>query len=120
RAAEIRKRLAMHYVRHDDAHGAIRIEIPSGSYRAVFEMMDRQGSNVVHKLSGESVVSRDFPGDELVGNSAEHAGEARLRSETSRCRAGRESTKNAPKLDRTDDRSNPGDGPTLRGWTSHA
>lgn len=38
RAAELRKRLAQHYMRTGAPEGAIRIEIPTGSYRAVFEM----------------------------------------------------------------------------------
>jgi hypothetical protein len=37
RAAEVRKRLAQHYLHGDGADEEIRIEIPSGSYRAIFE-----------------------------------------------------------------------------------
>ena len=40
RAAELRKRLAQHYMRTGGSKGAIRIEIPTGSYRAVFEIAD--------------------------------------------------------------------------------
>ena len=40
RAAELRKRLAQHYMRAGGSTGAIRIEIPTGSYRAVFEMAE--------------------------------------------------------------------------------
>jgi hypothetical protein len=38
RAAELRKRLAQHYMRAGAPDEAIRIEIPTGSYRAVFEI----------------------------------------------------------------------------------
>ena len=40
RAAELRKRLAQHYMRAGAPNEAIRIEIPIGSYRAVFEMAE--------------------------------------------------------------------------------
>lgn len=36
RAAEVRKRLAQHYMHEDGARERIRIEIPSGPYRALF------------------------------------------------------------------------------------
>jgi hypothetical protein len=42
RAAEVRKRLAQHYQQHDHVREAIRIEIPVGSYRAVFEQWTSQ------------------------------------------------------------------------------
>ena len=38
RAAEIRKRLAQHYLGSEGASEEIRIEVPSGSYRAVFAL----------------------------------------------------------------------------------
>jgi hypothetical protein len=48
RAAEVRKRLAQHYQQHDHVHEAIRIEIPVGSYRAVFETLDSSGLGSAH------------------------------------------------------------------------
>ena len=39
RAAEVRKRLAQHYL-HGDSPVPLRIDIPSGSYRATFDLMD--------------------------------------------------------------------------------
>jgi hypothetical protein len=44
RAAELRKRLAQHYMRAGGANGGIRIEIPTGSYRAVFEVAESSES----------------------------------------------------------------------------
>ena len=41
RAAELRKRLAQHYMRtREPRKETIRIEIPTGSYRAIFEVAD--------------------------------------------------------------------------------
>jgi hypothetical protein len=37
RAAEVRKRLAQHYMHEGDSQDGIRIDIPSGSYHATFE-----------------------------------------------------------------------------------
>jgi hypothetical protein len=65
RAAELRKRLAQHYMRTRDSKGAIRIEIPTGSYRAIFEIEDEieyRGVLPVHEtsvdLSGNVVVQK--------------------------------------------------------------
>lgn len=41
RAAEVRKRLAQHYMHAEGAGEALRIEIPPGSYRAIFAAIDR-------------------------------------------------------------------------------
>ncbi len=41
RAAEVRKRLAQHYMHGEGAGEGLRIEIPPGSYRAVFAGTDR-------------------------------------------------------------------------------
>ncbi len=41
RAAEVRKRLAQHYMHGEGAAEAIRIEIPPGSYRAIFAAIDK-------------------------------------------------------------------------------
>jgi hypothetical protein len=41
RAAEVRKRLAQHYMHGEGASEALRIEIPPGSYRATFAAIDR-------------------------------------------------------------------------------
>jgi len=43
RAAEVRKRLAQHYLGNEGALEAVRIDIPSGSYRAHFESPDSRG-----------------------------------------------------------------------------
>ena len=40
RAAEVRKRLAQHYMHHAKQARTLRIDIPSGSYRAVFEISE--------------------------------------------------------------------------------
>jgi hypothetical protein len=40
RAAEVRKRLAQHYL-HLDSPVLLRIDIPSGSYRATFDLVDK-------------------------------------------------------------------------------
>lgn len=96
RAAEVRKRLAQHYVRNDDAQGAIRIEIPSGSYRAVFQTVERRGADSLIKLSGEPVGLKDFRGEEMVGDSADHTGETSLPEKDSAI----ESVINSPKARR--------------------
>jgi hypothetical protein len=41
RAAEVRKRLAQHYMHGEGASETLRIEIPAGSYRAIFAPIDR-------------------------------------------------------------------------------
>jgi hypothetical protein len=43
RAAEVRKRLAQHYTQGDGASEELRIEIPSGSYRAIFAARESYG-----------------------------------------------------------------------------
>ncbi len=62
RAAELRKRLAQHYMRTRGSKGAIRIEIPTGSYRAIFEIADELESGTVLPVHG--------PGADLSGNVA--------------------------------------------------
>jgi hypothetical protein len=51
RAAEVRKRLAQHYVHGEGAHEELRIEIPSGSYRAIFATRDTGETNEIHHES---------------------------------------------------------------------
>jgi hypothetical protein len=76
RAAELRKRLAQHYMRTRGSKGAIRIEIPTGSYRAIFEIADEiesRGVLPVHEpsvdLSGNVVVQKAAgPGTETVAH----------------------------------------------------
>lgn len=40
RAAEVRKRLAQHYMQEGGAQSAVRIDVPSGSYHATFEIRE--------------------------------------------------------------------------------
>ena len=49
RAAEIRKRLAQHYLHGEGANEEIRIEIPPGSYRAVFVTRNTNESTDLHR-----------------------------------------------------------------------
>jgi hypothetical protein len=55
RAAEIRKRLAQHYLHGEGASEEIRIEIPPGSYRAVFATRNTYESTDVSRAAGLSV-----------------------------------------------------------------
>ena len=52
RAAEIRKRLAQHYLHGEGAGEEIRIEIPPGSYRAVFATRNTNESTDMHRGTG--------------------------------------------------------------------
>lgn len=73
RAAELRKRLAQHYMRTDGPHGAIRIEIPTGSYRAVFEMQEL--SEMSGTLPGRAIEAdqpAEVQGGHSSGISADH------------------------------------------------
>jgi hypothetical protein len=54
RAAEVRKRLAQHYMHEDGAKERIRIEIPSGSYRALFEACTGKPSEEADRAPGKS------------------------------------------------------------------
>jgi hypothetical protein len=69
RAAELRKRLAQHYMGAGGADAAIRIEIPTGSYRAVFETAQLSGSRGTHpeRATGSdqlvNVLDGKSPGD---------------------------------------------------------
>jgi hypothetical protein len=54
RAAEVRKRLAQHYLHQNGVDEEIQIEIPSGSYRAVFEMPAGSGSGNAHREAEKS------------------------------------------------------------------
>jgi hypothetical protein len=67
RAAELRKRLAQHYMRTRDSKGAIRIDIPTGSYRAIFEIADEIESRGVLPVHEPSV---DLSGNVVVQKSA--------------------------------------------------
>lgn len=58
RAAEVRKRLAQHYLRQDHVDEEIQIKIPSGSYRAVFEKRAGSRSGTAHR---ETEKSNDAP-----------------------------------------------------------
>ena len=49
RAAEVRKRLAQHYMQGEGASERLRIEIPAGSYRAYFATRNSE-SNEIHEL----------------------------------------------------------------------
>lgn len=52
RAAEVRKRLAQHYMHAENAGEEIRIEIPSGSYKAVFATRNTNESIDPHRGTG--------------------------------------------------------------------
>jgi hypothetical protein len=54
RAAEVRKRLAQHYMQGEGADEKIRIEIPSGSYRAVFLARESSESSEARRETGPS------------------------------------------------------------------
>ncbi|MGC2403043.1 MAG: hypothetical protein WA510_24860 [Acidobacteriaceae bacterium] len=72
RAAELRKRLAQHYMGTRDSKGAIRIEIPTGSYRAIFEIADELESRGVLPVHEPSA---DLSGDVAVQQAASHSGD---------------------------------------------
>jgi hypothetical protein len=69
RAAEIRKRLAQHYLHGEGASEEIRIEIPPGSYRAIFAT--RNTGESAGALLGTS------SSDRLTATSANQVGESR-------------------------------------------
>src|SRR5579862_3029899 len=72
RAAELRKRLAQHYMRAGSSNGALRIEIPTGSYRAVFEKAEM---SVIADTVPEGGAGSDQSGtvqDGKLPNSADH------------------------------------------------
>ena len=52
RAAEVRKRLAQHYLHVENANEEIRIEIPPGSYKAVFATRNTNESIDLHRGTG--------------------------------------------------------------------
>ena len=68
RAAELRKRLAQHYMGTRGSKGAIRIEIPTGSYRAIFEIAD--------EFESGSALPVHEPSADLSGNVAVQMGGA--------------------------------------------
>ncbi|HEV2646830.1 MAG TPA: hypothetical protein VGU46_10745 [Acidobacteriaceae bacterium] len=59
RAAEVRKRLAQHYVHDDETQHSVRIEIPSGSYHATFEI--RPPRSVRGELESLTVQAAETP-----------------------------------------------------------
>jgi hypothetical protein len=66
RAADIRKRLAQYYQNGCSSSDSVRIEIPSGSYRAVFTMADRRLPASTPELISELHVDRRVPGITLA------------------------------------------------------
>lgn len=54
RAAEIRKRLAQHYLHGEGAAEEIRIDVPAGSYRAIFTPRNADGSTGARPVSAWS------------------------------------------------------------------
>lgn len=65
RAAEVRKRLAQYYLQGEGTSEDIRIEIPAGSYKAVFAMRNAGESTDLHRgtpLGKESTISADAVG----------------------------------------------------------
>ncbi len=84
RAAELRKRLAQHYMRTRGSQGAIRIDIPTGSYRAIFEIADElesRGALPVHEPSAD--LSENVVVQKAVGNSGDRTSEISLFDENS-------------------------------------
>jgi hypothetical protein len=77
RAAELRKRLAQHYMRAGIASGSVRIDVPTGSYRAVFEKaeMPESRSALPEPQSGPDV-SGNILCEKPPGDSADHHYEA--------------------------------------------
>ena len=71
RAAELRKRLAQHYMGTRGSKGAIRIEVPTGSYRAIFEIPDEIESRGVLPVHEPSV---DLSGNVVVQKAVGHRG----------------------------------------------
>lgn len=69
RAAEVRKRLAQHYLHGEGASEEIRIEIPPGSYRAIFATRNSSKSTDPHRRAGLS--------DGYPSGSPNQAGEVR-------------------------------------------
>jgi hypothetical protein len=69
RAAEVRKRLAQHYLHGEGASEELRIEIPPGSYRAVFATRNTSASTDVRRGTELS--------DGLTASSASQVGELR-------------------------------------------
>ncbi|HEX4030621.1 MAG TPA: hypothetical protein VHX20_09675 [Terracidiphilus sp.] len=84
RAAELRKRLAQHYMRPGASNEAIRIEIPIGSYRAVFEMpeVSHSGATLPQRASecDQSMILAD---GKSSGISTDHEYETSLLHENS-------------------------------------
>lgn len=69
RAAEVRKRLAQYYLQGEGTSEDIRIEIPSGSYKAVFAMRNAGESTDLHRgtsFGEESAFSADVVGESRV------------------------------------------------------
>jgi hypothetical protein len=84
RAAELRKRLAQHYMRTRDSRVAIRIEIPIGSYRAIFEIADEFESGsalTVHEPSAD--LSRNVAVQKAAGQSVDPTSAISLFNENS-------------------------------------
>ena len=65
RAAEVRKRLAQHYMHGEGTSEELRIEIPSGSYRAIFATRANSESSETRHESEKS--------DELPATSVSHS-----------------------------------------------
>jgi hypothetical protein len=84
RAAELRKRLAQHYMRAGASNEAIRIEIPIGSYRAVFEMAEASDYGAaLHERPSESDQSMNIVDGKSSGISNDHEYETPLLHENS-------------------------------------
>jgi hypothetical protein len=71
RAAELRKRLALYYSHADEAQQAIRIEIPTGSYRALFKMAEAHGLGNGRVGNGAEAPLLGNPAVENVAGSSE-------------------------------------------------
>jgi len=74
RAAEVRKRLAQHYLQHDHRPEALRIEIPSGSYRAIFTVLDRtlEGADRTIKVRADLDLSEENTNRNATHGANEH------------------------------------------------
>jgi hypothetical protein len=58
RVGEVRKRLAQYYLSEESRHAKIKITIPSGSYRAIFEFLSEQ-------VPGDKIVPSAFTQDPI-------------------------------------------------------
>lgn len=83
RAAEVRKRLAQHYVGDEGALEAVRIDVPSGSYRAHFESPHSRGLGVHRETYDSDADVASLHNEEVTRDSADHPNKHPLLKENS-------------------------------------